>query len=425
MREGKLRQNARNKLLAKMSDEVSELVLRSNYLQTQAISMMVMLTGQRLGAKQHFISVLEDEGLLDRDLEFLPDDEELTARRKRGEGLTRPELSVLLSYSKIRLYQQLLASDLPEDDYLSNELVRYFPQPLQTRYSRAMQSHRLKREIIATQVTNSLVNRMGASFTLRMHEDTGAPAAEVAKAYTVAREVFEARDLWLEIESLDNRVEAALQTKAILAMWNLLRQATRWLLTQSRQIRDIEAQIKRLGPGIKVLKKAMEKALASDDRAQLELAMHPYVESGFPTALAKRIAMLPMLFPALDVVETAAQRKTSAERVSRIYFGLGEVLDLKWLRAEVEALKVEGQWHAHARGNLRSDLLSHHNKLVDRVIATCGSARDPVSCWVDLNEEHVGRVKDMLHDMRGVPSMDYATLAVAVQSLGQLIQTTA
>ncbi len=424
MRDGKLKEPARKKLLADMTDEVAELVLRSNYLQTQALSMMMQLTGPRLGAKQHFISVLEDEGLLDRDLEFLPDDEELTTRRKHGDGLTRPELSVLLSYSKIRLYQQLLDSDVPKDKYLSNELVRYFPRPLQKKYSDAMQSHRLRREIIATQVTNSLVNRMGASFTLRMHEDTGAPAAEVAKAYTVAREVFEARDFWARVESLDNKVAADLQTAAILAMWNLLRQATRWLLTQSRRIDDIEAQIKRLGPGIKVLARAMEKSLGPEDREQLESLMRPYVESGFPSAVARRIAMLPMLFPALDVVETAAQRRTSPERVSKIYFGLGEALELKWLRSEIEGLKVEGQWHAHARGNLRSELLNHHNQLVDRVIESCGRSRDPVAAWLDRNEAEVHRVEEMLHDMRSLPTMDYATLAVAVRSLGQLIETT-
>ncbi|MDX1554985.1 MAG: NAD-glutamate dehydrogenase, partial [Xanthomonadales bacterium] len=424
MRAGKLKRPARNKLLADMTDEVSDLVLRNNYLQTQAISMMVELTGARLGAKQHFISVLEDEGLLNRSLEFLPDDEELTARRKRGEGLTRPELSVLLSYSKIRLYQQLLNSDVPEDEYLASELVRYFPIPLQRRYAEAMQGHRLKREIIATQVTNSLVNRMGASFTLRMNEDTGAPAADVAKAYTVIREVFEARDFWSAVESLDNTVDAGLQTRAALAMWNLLRQATRWLLSQSRTITDIEAEIKRLAPGIKVLARDMEKSLAAEDRAHLEAVMQPYLDSGFPKDLAKRIATLPMLFPSLDVVETAAQRSTPPDRVSRIYFGLGEALEFKWLRAEVEALKVEGQWHAHARGNLRAELLAHHKELVDRVLKKFGKAKDPVGDWMSAHDHEVARVKDMLADMRNLPSMDYATLAVAVRSLGQLLEST-
>ncbi len=196
MRAGELDMQSRNTLLAGMTDEVAALVLRNNYLQTQALSMMEKFSGPRLGSKQHFIGVLENEGLLVRDLEFLPDNEELTERRNRGEGMTRPELSVLLSYSKIRLYQQLLASDVPEDPYLSGELVRYFPQPLQDRFTDYMHGHRLKREIIATQVTNSLVNRMGSSFTMRMHEETGEEAAQVAKAYTIARGIFDAREFW-------------------------------------------------------------------------------------------------------------------------------------------------------------------------------------------------------------------------------------
>ena len=425
MRDGKLKREARNKLLAEMTDEVADLVLRNNYLQTQALSMMAMMTGARLGAKQHFISVLEDEGLLNRDLEFLPDDDDLTARRKRGEGLTRPELSVLLSYSKIRLYQQLLNSDVPEDEYFAGELVRYFPSPLQRRYARAMQSHRLKREIIATQVTNSLINRMGASFTLRMHEDTGASAAEVAKAYTVVRDVFEARDFWAAIESLDNKVDAALQTRATLAMWNLLRQATRWLLGQKRAITDIEAQTRRLSPGIRLLAKGLEKTFTDDDHQALESAMQPYLEGGFPAELAHRTAILPLLFPALDVVETAAQQDTSADRVSRVYFGLGELLQFKWLRSEVEALKVEGQWHAQARSELRAELLKHHKALVDRVLEGYGDAPDPVAEWIQQHQSEVERLQEMLSDMRSQPPMDYATMSVAIRSLGQMLDNTA
>jgi glutamate dehydrogenase len=201
--------------------------------------------GPRIGAKQHFISVLEAAGTLNRELEHLPDDEQLTERRNRGEGLTRPELSVLLSYSKILLYQQLLASDLPEDPYLSRELIRYFPAALQVRFADVMQDHRLKREIIATQVTNSVINHAGVSFTLRMSEDTGAEPANVAKAFTIAREIFAAREFWAEVESLDDKVSAALQTMAMLAMWILLRQATRWVLNRRGSRLDIKHMVDR------------------------------------------------------------------------------------------------------------------------------------------------------------------------------------
>jgi len=269
-RAGKLTEANRNKLLAEMTDEVAELVLRNNYLQTQTISMMETLTGARLGAKQHFISVLESEGILDRDLEKLPNDDELTRRRGLDLGMTRPELSVLLSYSKIMLYRLLLDSDVPEDPWLSKELQRYFPKPLQEKYAAYMDGHRLKREIIATQVTNSLVNRMGASFALRMHDDTGASAAEVARAYTIAREIFRARDFWSRIEALDNKVACKSQINATLAMWNLLRQATRWILNQPGHKLDIRASIERWAPGLEILEKKISQSLNSAEKEQVQ-----------------------------------------------------------------------------------------------------------------------------------------------------------
>jgi glutamate dehydrogenase len=417
---GQLDQKARNRLLAEMTRDVSALVVRSNYLQTQAISMMEQLTGARLGAKQHFISVLEMEGILDRNLEGLPDDDELTARRNRGEGLTRPELAVLLSYSKIRLYQQLLASDVPEDSYLSTELVRYFPEALQQKYRKEITRHRLRREIIATQVTNSLVNRMGASFTLRMHEDTGASPSEVAKAFSIAREVFKAREFWAGIEKLDNKADSEAQNRATLMMWNLMRQATRWLLNLSGPVIDIDAQILRLQPGLTRLAGYIRKSIPEEDRLVIAEETQRFMESGFPKKLALRTAMLPRLFTTLDVVETAAQQTIDVVRVANVYYGLGEALELIWLRKQVNNLPVEGQWHAHARRSLRDQLLLHHNQLVNLVLKSAGRQSDPMAYWLEKHSEDVTKVIDMLRDMKNLPTMDYATAAVAVGSLGKM-----
>ncbi|HEX3122823.1 MAG TPA: NAD-glutamate dehydrogenase domain-containing protein, partial [Rhodanobacteraceae bacterium] len=208
---GELTVEARNAQLAAMTDEVERLVLADNYRQNQAISVMERMSVARLGSKQHFIRVLEEQGLLDRQIEFLPSDAEFAQRKSRGLGLTRPELSILLSYSKIVLFQQLLDSDVPEDWYLSKELRRYFPEPLQEKYADHMERHRLKREIIATAVTNSMVNRMGATFVMRMGEDTGRTPAQVAKAYNIAREVLDAREMWAQIEALDGKVDGNTQ----------------------------------------------------------------------------------------------------------------------------------------------------------------------------------------------------------------------
>jgi glutamate dehydrogenase len=424
LRAGEIDAKGRIRLLTKMTDEVASLVLRSNYLQTQAISMMVRFSGPRLGAKQHFINVLEHEGLLDRELEFLPSDEELSERRDRGEGMVRPELSVLLSYSKITLYQQLLASDVPEDDYLSRELIAYFPEPLRKRFASLMPQHRLKREIIATQVTNSLVNRMGASFSLRMCEDTGATPSQVARAYTIAREVFYARVFWAKVEALDNKVSSELQISALLSMWNLLRQATRWVLNLKGQALDVSHMVARLAPGLKSVGKTIQGLMSAGELGDMEKQMLPYIEGGFTRELAAHTVMLDRLFPALDLVETAARRKTNVERVARVFFGLGEELDLKWLRRHVESLKVQGKWHAMSRANLRDELFSAHNHLVERVMHNAGRKKDPVALWLADNEDAVQPVREMLTHMRNHSHMDYATISVAVRALEQLVEDT-
>jgi glutamate dehydrogenase len=423
IRSGKLKEKDRPALLASMTDEVAALVVRSNYLQTQAISMMETLKGPRMGSKQHFVAKMEEQGVLNRQLEFLPDDDQLTERRNRGEGLTRPELSVLLSYSKIVVYQQLLTSDLHEDPYLSRELVRYFPVPLQKRFATVMEEHRLRREIIATQVTNSMVNRMGVSFCLRMQEDTDASPAAVAKAFTIAREIFAARDFWAEVESLDNRVPAELQTQALLVMWNVLRQSTRWVLIRKGGRLDVNGMIERWSPGLKAMEKTILATLAPGEREAMEQEKQARVEAGIPEALAHRIALLPFLLPALDVVETAAQRKLAVQDVALVYFQLGELLQLKWLREQLEALPVKGQWHAHARAILRDELFSRHNHLVECILRDSGRNKDPVSHWIGKHESRVRPVIHFMNEMKELPEMDYATLSVAVRSLGQMLES--
>ena len=424
MRAGKLSAEGRNRLLADMTDEVVQLVLRNNYQQTQTISMMEVLTGARLGAKQHLISVLESEGILDRDLEKLPHDEELTRRRGSGQGLYRPELSVLLSYSKIMLYRQLLDSDVPEDPWLSTELVRYFPVPLQEKYASYMDGHRLKREIIATQVSNGMVNRMGASFALRMCEDTGATAAKVARAFTIAREIFRTREFWKRIEALDNKVESRYQTDATLAMWNLLRQATRWVLNQSGKDLDIQASIERLAPGLEALEKTIQRSLNDSEKEGVQQRAEPLIDGGMPKTLALRAASLHLFYPALDVVETAARREADVGDVATVFFGLGDKLHLKWLRENVNNLPVDGQWHAYARGNLRDELYSQHRKLAGRVLDAYPDSKKPVEDWIASNGGNVERILLMMSDMRNQQTVDYATVSVAVRSLEQLLQAT-
>ncbi|HET6662307.1 MAG TPA: NAD-glutamate dehydrogenase, partial [Rubrobacter sp.] len=262
---GDMTEKQRNELLASMTDEVGNLVLRDNYQQTQAISQALALAYSMVDVHARYIHALEHEGRLDRGLEFLPSDEELGERRSENKGLTAPELAILLSYSKITIYQVLLSSDAPEDPYLSRELERYFPTPLRERFREQIHEHRLHRQITATHVTNSLVNRNGPSFVFRLGEETGAAAPDIARAYMAAREIFDMRTLWDGVEALDNTVEARVQTRIMLNARKLVERATRWLLRYRRAPLNVGTTISHFSEGAAELSERIPELLLDGD----------------------------------------------------------------------------------------------------------------------------------------------------------------
>jgi glutamate dehydrogenase len=418
----KLTLPARNKLLADMTDEVAQLVLNDNYRQNQAISLMERMSVHRLGSKQHFIRTLESQGLLDRQIEFLPSDAEIAERKARGQGLTRPELSVLLSYSKIVLFQQLLDSDVPEDPYLSKELVRYFPKPLQAKYAKSMEGHRLKREIIATAVTNSMVNRMGATFTLRMTEDTGRTPAEVAEAYTIAREAVDARGLWAQIDALDGKVPEAVQVDALQVIWHLLRSMSRWLLSRPGKMPEITAAMTRYSDGIKAVRGAVPGVLSDGRRAAYTARVNDWKGKGLPAALAEQMAALPLLEFGCDIVEISLARKLTPVEVAKAYFSLGAALNIPWLYEQVEQLPVDGRWQALARGSLRDELAAQARTLVSQILGDGGKkpADAKVEAWLKRDDSSLRFTQSMFADLLSQKALDYPTLSVAVRRLAQL-----
>ncbi len=410
----------RNKLLASMTKEVAGLVLFDNYRQNQAISLMERMSVSRLGSKQHFIQTLESQGLLDRQIEFLPSDAELAERKARGHGLTRPELAVLLSYSKLVAFQQLLESDIPEDAYLSKELQRYFPEPLQKKYANEMEKHRLKREIIATAVTNSTINRMGATFLLRMQEDTGRSPAEVAKAFTITRESLDARALWTQIDALDGKVPESVQIDALQVIWSLQRSFTRWLLSRPGPIPDIATAVARYHDGYNEIR-AADGVLPASLRPAYEASLKDWKEKGLPPALAGQLAALPYLEPSSDIIELARARKLKPVEVSKVHFRLGEALHMPWLFEQVDGLQVDGRWHAVARGVLRDELVTQQRLLTDKVLSMPGAnAEAKVRHWMERDDPLLRFTLSMLDELSAQKTLDYPTASVAVQRLSQL-----
>jgi glutamate dehydrogenase len=414
-------QTARNRLLVRMTDEVAALVLRNNYLQSQAISAVEWQAKQRLGEDAYLIRALERSIGLNRALEYLPTDEEIAERRKSGEGLTRPEFAIVFSYAKIWAYKALINSDVPEDAYLSTELIHYFPEPMQDRFGVRIRQHRLRREIIATAVTNSLLNRMGPVFPVRAQDDTGADPAAIARAYTIAREVFAVREIWDGIEALDNRIPAAVQCAAVDQTTRILGHMSYWLLANQRGDLDVDSAVRRFRPGAAELMRDLKSVLGSEERARFAAQQRKFVEQHVPEPLATRIASLDALHGALDLAEVAAATGLPIGYAAKAYFDLGERLGLTWIKHQIEALVAEGHWHAVARGTLRDVLYALHRKITAAALRQAGvSAASRVDAWLAGHATEVGYLKGLIVDLRTGSLPDFATLSVALHSVRRL-----
>ena len=426
MMAGELDLEQRNILLASMTDEVGELVLVDNYRQNQALSVMESMSAERMGSFIHFIQSLEAQGLLDRAIEFLPTDAELAERKAKGQGLTRPELAVLLSYDKIVIFNQLLDSDVPEDPFLCKELQRYFPKPLQDKYAQYMQNHRLRREIIATAVTNSLVNRMGSTFLLRMQEDTGESPAQIAKAYAIIREAMQARTLWTEIDSLDYVVSEQVQLQALTGIWHLQRNLTRWLLTRPGQLLDIARMVERYQQPLSNLLQVIPLVLTQTDKAQFDIEFTRLRALGLSEHLAGFMSSIPYLNSAMDIIELSLLDQQTVMSVAQAHFALSDALHINWLMENVEALPVTGRWQAQARGVLRDELQAQQRQLVSTVLSSAQAGKQPsdwVSSWLARDDAALKYTLGMFTDMRGLSEMDFPTLSVAVRRLAQIAST--
>ena len=414
----------RNKLLVDMTDEVAHLVLRDNYLQSQALSVLETRAVSDLLEHAHSIRSLELSGALDRGLEFLPGAEEMTERHKANRGLTRPELAILLAYSKMALYSRLIDSDVPEDPYLAHELERYFPRIMQQRLGRYLDQHRLRREIIATATTNSMVNRMGPTFARRVQEDTGAGAATVVRAYAIARESYEMRATWSQIEALDTKIKASTQYELMYETTRLLRFCTYWLIHHQSGKLEIERQVSRLRRGLADLDAALPGVLSGTDQAFFESRRAQYREANVPEALAKRMASLAALRSGPDLVEIAENAKLPVTAAARVYFGVGTALLLDWIREQIESLGVEGHWQAVARTTLRDNIYNLQRVLCTQVLneSRQRAPEQALQAWLARHQKSVDYLRQTVNDMRSLPEMDFATLSVALQAVRRMAE---
>jgi glutamate dehydrogenase len=420
---GDLTVKQRNELLVKMTDEVGELVLRDNYLQTQALSIFQSRATALVDQQIRFLHMLEDSGRLNRAVEFLPTDEELKRRLQGGAALTRPELAVLLAYSKLWLYDEVLASPLPDDPALSDDLVRYFPEQLRKKEWRArMEGHRLKREIIATSAANSMINRVGGSFVYRLIERFGATPEEVVRAYLFTRDCFGLRDIWQGIEALDGKIPAEVQISMLSEGNRLIDRSVSWTLTHAPQPFDMGKLKASLAPAIDLLRNHRENFMSREALAIFDFRAEEYCNQGVPEELAHKVAGMILLVAAGDIANIAQEIGASVERVAQFYFRVSQRFGLGWLRASADNLPDSGPWQRLAIDAVIDGLYVHQASLTANIVKSSGDlpAEQALALWSDSRRPAVSRIERLLGEMRTAGSVDLATLVVAGHNLRAL-----
>jgi glutamate dehydrogenase len=416
---GEIKPEERLALLADMTSEVERLVLRDNYQQTQVISVAFAQGAAILDQQMRLIRSLERSGKLDRALEGLPDDETIAERQAGHLGLTRPELAVLLAYSKIWLYDELLNSDFPDDPLLVEDLVLYFPKQLRARYRTAIERHRLRREIIATFVTNHMINRVRPTFVSRMIEETGRSAPDIARAYAIIRDSFDMRTTWKAIERLDNIVPAALQTQMFIETAQILERTSLWILRSSYDKLDITKYVNEFQPRISRLAEKLDEVLPAGMLEGVRRREAANLQLGLPDLLARRRAIADVLSSALDIVKLAIVRNEAVENVARVYFQLGARFDLDRLRESANAIAVESTWQRQALALAIDELFQHQGTLAARALSEDGSADG----WLARRQALVARIDQILSDLRSTPALDLSMLTVVNRQFRALVES--
>ncbi|WP_368484829.1 NAD-glutamate dehydrogenase [Pseudoalteromonas sp. SD03] len=419
--EGDLTRKQRDELLYSMTDEVSELVLKDCYRQTHTLSITQSKGTSTLKEKIRFIHALEKEGKLDRTIEFIPTDEELAERAAAGRDLTRPELSVLVSYAKMVLKESLVTDEITENPYYRQLLVKSFPRPLREKFNDAMNNHPLRKEIIATKLANNIVNDMGLNFMVRMNEETGANEAEIALCYSIASEIFQMRDTWLSISDLDNKIPSNVQTEMLYQLRRTVRRATRWFLRHRTKAQTIEQSIEAFAPTFADLSENLTKYIVKAESDRIESAREELTQSGVPVEIAQRIVSLSSLFSVMDLTQIAQNSNRKIDMVSHTYFKLGAQMGLHWFLDQITNQPVSNHWQALARASYREELDWQQRTLSEVVLNSFeGDSSDvdgQIEQWMDSQDLLLQRWKQMLTEFKTSQSHDFAKFSVALREL--------
>ncbi len=425
MRDKKITLEERNKVLESMTDNVSQLVLNDNRLQTQAISIAKSQGISALGEQAQFLDKLEKTGFLNRKIEFLPSKKEIDKRQVDKIGLTRPELCVMLAYSKMDIYNNILASNLVKDKYFESELFSYFPKLMQEKFAYEVTNHQLRNEIIATQITNFIVNRIGITFINQICQDTGFSVVDVVKSFIIACDSFRLREVWEEVENLDGKISTHVQTQMFLSANKLLERSVTWLL-RNQSKGNVSTTVARFRKIADELSSVLSQVLAQASRESFERKIERYYLNNVDRKLAEKIAAMDPVASAFDIAEISEASNFDLKTIAKIYFAVGARFSLKWLRSKVSNLSFSDHWQKLSSKTILEDLYSYQMKIAKQVVDF--SCEDKTLCevdslnnWIKTVDFLVERFDNFATDLKTHPNHDLSAFIVALNRLKPLV----
>ncbi|MGB5325258.1 MAG: NAD-glutamate dehydrogenase domain-containing protein, partial [Pseudomonadales bacterium] len=422
----KLGVKQRNQILVAMTDQVAELVLMNNYRQVQAISIAEFSARQSTNDYRRFINDFVKRGKLNRELEYLPDEKELKGRINAGQGLTRPELSVLISYAKADLKERMVDAPAISDSYVSRIAETAFPVYLQKRFAAEIDAHPLKKQIIATQLANEVVNMLGVTFIWRTQEFIGASLDNVVTAYVLARDVFELGKVWEAIEKLDNQVPASLQISALHELIEVTQDAIRWFLKKGTLNIDIAATVSHYRKGVRHLEKLFVGAKSASFHDLWKTKEQELIAQNVPADLATKIAARRVAYFALDLVAVEDATGIAIEKIFQIYILIDGALGLDAFREQIEKIESTSQWHQMAREAFHDELDAQTRALIASLVAQKEgkvlNCEVVVQKWLLNNKPALQRWRALQKEFLRSAEPDIALFSVAIRELSQLSQ---
>lgn len=423
MQDNQLTLQSRNKLLSSLTSEIADLVLANNYNQALALSYAGFMASEDIAVHADYIKELQSQQILNRAIEYLPDNKELMERKAASNGLTRPELAVLLAYTKISLKEEILNSNLPENPYIAHQLVTAFPAVIAEQYGNALEQHQLRRDIIATQLANSLVNNMGITFVYRTQMETGASITAIIQAYTVATDIFSINELMEMIKSLDYKISQTEQFDMMKNLRKLIGLSTRWFLQNNRLAGELKPLIHAYANKIKVLEKLIPELMGGVTQNYLAALTEEFQTAGLPKEIATRIATYRAIYTTLNIIEVVNNHSFHIETTAKIYFAAGERLKLLWFRDQMVSDNREGYWHQLAKLSLRDELDLAQRNLTVAIMNDSQQANDDdkIEQWIKAHPAVYERWNQLLSMIHASPTVDYSMFFIAIREFIRLL----